>query len=696
MKKFSLAILGIAFLAVAITTSVTGYSGIFNKIADTVLANEVRFDDLEAPSTPYAIAASADGVQVVGGQGNGLSCSLPPGAQALAFSRGAKQAPIALQMRQACAFHDYCYRHGNATYGYSQADCDFMLQQQAFRLCKFINRSETIETCETNARKVTLGVRMGGFGSFKRARSLEDKNASTFLEFDPYPVRASTYRVVRIADAPRLWVRDGLLPKAAYHFTIRPSGSLVDVLGWKPDGSMVCSSFELPASYNAINGPPMVVRNKADGEDWFVWWKRRDLTSTYGYFALLPPGRATQEDWSRAAGGFMPHLRLPSQCEYKALWETGGDVQKSLPLAFRATPKVDLDFSELHPVNGVSTSGFIQLMGLSTHSCNNDKKDHKLCLVEVVFDIARRQFRNEPASPTRYRVVEHNCGNGSSESCDRYRNFVGAPFVVEHESSPSLVWMRRGAGNGDGYTTEAKVRRYTIGKTRADPATDLGEMVLTTFPEAMEPAFITNAASTNPTFVSLVAGKDGFKLITQTAIRDGEQSTPVTLECFGNPHTSWLQRPTFLVQNPKDTTQSYMVFSRVRLNDIQNKEFAPSAALEVAVKKIANGSCSDVQESTFPAFFKSFATSKELSAMTVTIGSGDKSIALAEEAFSRFAERVRGGQTVLADITGDGVPDLVQIAWLPDALHLRAGFLLGNIDAAGLRFHEFTSKGPVN
>lgn len=399
MKKFSLAILGIAFLAVAITTSVTGYSGIFNKIADTVLANEVRFDDLEAPSTPYAIAASADGVQVVGGQGNGLSCSLPPGAQALAFSRGAKQAPIALQMRQACAFHDYCYRHGNATYGYSQADCDFMLQQQAFRLCKFINRSETIETCETNARKVTLGVRMGGFGSFKRARSLEDKNASTFLEFDPYPVRASTYRVVRVADAPRLWVRDGLLPKAAYHFTIRPSGSLVDVLGWKPDGSMVCSSFELPASYNAINGPPMVVRNKADGEDWFVWWKRRDLTSTYGYFALLPPGRATQEDWSRAAGGFMPHLRLPSQCEYKALWETGGDVQKSLPLAFRATPKVDLDFSELHPVNGVSTSGFIQLMGLSTHSCNNDKKDHKLCLVEMVFDIARDSFATSLRAP---------------------------------------------------------------------------------------------------------------------------------------------------------------------------------------------------------------------------------------------------------------------------------------------------------
>lgn len=696
MSKTFLSFLGAAVLAMMITTSVTGCSGLFNKLADTVLANEVRFDDREAPRTPYAIAASADGVQMVGGQGNGLSCSLPPGAQALAFTRGDNQAPIALQMRQACAFHDYCYRHGNATYGYSQADCDFMLQQQAFRLCKFINADATISECETNARKVTIGVRLGGFGSFKRARALEEEKASTFLEFDPYPVRASAYRVLRIADAPRQWVRDGLFPKAAYHFDIRPSGSLVHILGWKLDGGMVCSSFELPAEYNAINGPPMVVRDAAGGEDWFVWWKRGELAATHGYFALLPPGRATRRDWVTAAGGFVSHTQ-PGECEQKALWSSDGDVPGSLPLAF-VTPNMDLNFSELHPVNGASTLGIVRLMGLSTHSCS--KVDRSLCLVEMVFDTTRRQLRKEPASPTLYRAIERNCSNEPPDgqprdSCDRYRNYVGAPYVVAHESQPSLIWMRRGAGNGDGYETDATVRRYAIGKTREDPATNLGEMVLTAFPEAMEPAFITNATSASPTFVSLVTGKDGFKLLTETTARKGEQSATATLECFRNSHASWLQRPAFLVQDQQDASRSYIVFSRVRLNDIQNKAFVPDAVLEVAVATLANGACSGVQESNFPSFFDGFAAADEQAvAVAAAKEPSDAGIGLVKDSFGRYAERVRGGQMVLADVTGDDVPDLVQIAKIPRTLLFRAGLLVGSIDASGLRFRELTGHRP--
>lgn len=512
MKKRMLSIFGVAALAVTAAISVTGCAGLFDKIADTVLANEVRFDDRESPRTPHAIAASGDGVQLLGGQGNGLSCSLPPGAQALAFRRDGKQAPIALQMRQACAFHDYCYRHGNATYGYSQADCDFMLQQQAFRLCKFINVNASIGECETNARKVTLGVRLGGFGSFKRARALEDQKASTFFEFDPYPIRASAHRVVRIADAPQRWVRDGLMPKAAYHFDIRPSGSLVHVLGWKPSGAVVCASFELPGSYSAINGPPMVIRDASEGEDWFVWWKRGELAATGGQFALLPTGRATRQDWVKAAGGFVPYVQS-GQCESKALWSSDGDAPAT-PLAAFVTGNVDLNFSELHPIHSTNTPGVIRFLGLSTHSCI--KGDRSLCLVDVVFDTTLRHFRKEPASPTLYRAVERNCisaepGRPSRESCDRYRNYVGAPFVVLSESEPSLVWMRRGAGNGDGYEDRVTVRRYAIGKSRQEPATDLGELALTSFPETMEPAFLTNAASDKPAFVTPSRRKERFQ-----------------------------------------------------------------------------------------------------------------------------------------------------------------------------------------
>ena len=47
------------------------------------------------------------------------------------------------RFRQACVFHDLCYRHGLATYGYNQNDCDRILQNAAFRLCIYIrNGSE--------------------------------------------------------------------------------------------------------------------------------------------------------------------------------------------------------------------------------------------------------------------------------------------------------------------------------------------------------------------------------------------------------------------------------------------------------------------------------------------------------------------------------------------------------------------------
>ena len=691
MKMRILSAVSIMVLTVMAVISITGCAALFDKIADTVLANEVRFDDREAPRTPHAIGASGDGVQLLGGQGHGLSCSLPLGAQALAFHQKEKQAPIALQMRQACAFHDYCYRHGNATYGYSQADCDFMLQQQAFRLCKFINDNASISECETNARKVTLGVRLGGFGSFKRARAQEERKASTFFEFDPYPMRASVLRVVRIADAPRQWVRDGLLPKAAYHFDIRPSGSLVHVLGWKPTGAVVCASFELPGSYSAINGPPMVIRDAPGGEDWFVWWKRGELGSTGGHFALVPPGRAMRLDWVKAAGGFVPHGQ-PGQCEFKALWNNGVDAPGT-PLAAFVTPPKDLNFSELHPVHSASTPGVVRLLGLSTHSCS--KEDRSLCLVDVVFDTVQRQFRKEPASPTLYRAVERNCSNAlpdgqPRDSCDRYRNYVGAPSVVPSKGEPFLIWMRRGAGNGDGYEDSATVRRYAIGNSRQEPAVDLGELTLTEFPESMEPAFLTNAASDKPVFVSLVAEEDRFQLLARTAARKGEQSQVTALGCFRNPDPSWLQRPPALVHDRQDDSQSYIVFSRVRLNNIEKKEHTPTATLEVAVATIKNGACAGVREAAFPGFFERFATDRELAAALAVAEKPSE----AKESLDQFSERVRGGQMVLADITGDGVPDLVQIAKMPKTLQFRAAVMQGNIDASGLHFQELFRSSP--
>lgn len=137
----------------------------------------------------------------------------------------------------------------------------------------------------------------------------------------------------------------------------------------------------------------------------------------------------------------------------------------------------------------------------------------------------------------------------------------------------------------------------------------------------------------------------------------------------------------------QDARRSYIVFLRVRLKDMENKAFTPAATLEVALATLVNGACSGVCEATFPAFFNKFAAADELDTVSAAAKEpGDDNIFRVGEALGRFAERVRGGQMVISDINGDGIPDLVQVAKMPGTLNFRTAVLLGSIDAAGLRF----------
>jgi hypothetical protein len=147
--------------------------------------------DDEAPPTPTTFPASSEIKAVIGGRGEGLNCSVP--LEWLFFRKESNAAPVSLQFRQACAFHDYCYRHGAATYGYEQVDCDFMLIQHAYRLCRQIYaKPERIPYCWSRARAVLAGVRVFG------AKSFQAGERSTYFEFDPMPVRADDYAVARL------------------------------------------------------------------------------------------------------------------------------------------------------------------------------------------------------------------------------------------------------------------------------------------------------------------------------------------------------------------------------------------------------------------------------------------------------------------------------------------------------------------
>lgn len=156
---------------------------------------DLPFDN-EAPPTFRSYPSSSITEAIIGGRGRGIDCSIP-GSASLFFHKVVKSAGVNLHFRQACAMHDLCYRHGFATYGYSQQDCDRQLQESAFRLCRQIFQedktdvTDSFKLCETEAKKVYFGVIMGGAGSFMPA------GRSTYFEYDPMPERASDYVVAR-------------------------------------------------------------------------------------------------------------------------------------------------------------------------------------------------------------------------------------------------------------------------------------------------------------------------------------------------------------------------------------------------------------------------------------------------------------------------------------------------------------------
>lgn len=300
--------------------AVIAYSGCFKP--GQYVANMMYGDldlpiEREAAITATSFPPSPDIRAVIGGKGEGLDCSIPSLAEWLMFEgvSGAK-GPVSLQFRQGCVVHDYCYRHGYATYGYTQADCDFMLLQAAFRTCIQIYDigllskggsapgSNRPKMCETNAREVLLGVRMGGWGSFK---ARED---SSYFEFDPLPLHANNYSIARLArvSQDKATHIDGeplLSTLMTFHFS---SGQVKIRQTWSPKtnqpgegGSDGMSERIFPD--NALPTPPYVIR--ATDKDWLVWLTRKSNSDT---------GFATRVDIPVPAGeSFFRKLPCPYQ-----------------------------------------------------------------------------------------------------------------------------------------------------------------------------------------------------------------------------------------------------------------------------------------------------------------------------------------------------------------------------------------------
>jgi hypothetical protein len=168
-------------------------------VVDSIYKNAAEPLDKELPVTVTSYRSAANVVSTIGGGGEGINCSMPWGID-MVFSRrsGAPETsvPVRQRFRQACVFHDLCYRHGLATYGYTQNDCDELLQEHALRICISVSLQPVLSECQLDAKKVTAGVKCCGFKAF------QSWGRSTYYEFDPNPYRSIRFSAVRVVDHP--------------------------------------------------------------------------------------------------------------------------------------------------------------------------------------------------------------------------------------------------------------------------------------------------------------------------------------------------------------------------------------------------------------------------------------------------------------------------------------------------------------
>jgi len=174
-----------------------------HKVAiNSIYKNVEDISDRELPPTITSFQSSPEVVSTIGGSGEGLNCSLPSLTNMFfdrTMDKNNKRHLVLQRFRQACVFHDLCYRHGLATYGYNQNDCDRILQNAAFRLCLYIRNGEGPDEaarCQTDSKMVLAGVSLGGANAYRAW------DRSTYFEFDSDPYRSTEFWVSRVVDHP--------------------------------------------------------------------------------------------------------------------------------------------------------------------------------------------------------------------------------------------------------------------------------------------------------------------------------------------------------------------------------------------------------------------------------------------------------------------------------------------------------------
>jgi hypothetical protein len=318
---------------------------IVDRAAYKAFANTLPPGDVELTQTAFAPTLSGTEVGVLSARGEGLNCSINPPVLFLAFrDGGSEEASVNLRYRQACVSHDLCYRHGAATYGYSQSDCDAFLVRDAFHLCKQIPGNDAgIDKCVAVARRVYAGVVLGGAESFRRADPALPESAdiaaalertSTFAEYQAYLGGQAAIA------APRL-MRNAKGAIELVYIKHRPGGEAYRRLAWNGGSFAQIADGFLPSRYDRVPSLPLLIagqRNRIG--DILTWW-RRDQTD----------GNATGGTFELATGEGLGELATITP------QRASGD-------------KPDPTATIMLPVRGASGDGLLHFIGIATMSGN--------------------------------------------------------------------------------------------------------------------------------------------------------------------------------------------------------------------------------------------------------------------------------------------------------------------------------------
>lgn len=391
-------------LALSLALSISGCASVSGSIAQQIYPNLPEVRDEEAPPTAITFMPSSDVVAIIGGKGEGLGCSIPPLAESLVFDRKENNAPVSLQFRQACVYHDYCYRHGEATYGYTQNDCDFALQRSAYRLCRQFEKGSH-EDCEKRAKIVLLGVMTFGGKNFQHGGN------STYFEFDPMPERADDYVIGRL-------LKNGNSSQLKAYYFNRHHVTVTDI-NWSKENNKN-GPFSIP--YGVIPTPPSVIKINSKEHALSIARERTNNSAIRLVdFTSSPINYPLHETCHEKTGNSNEPIEF--------------DCDQSINLAGSVNGKPSL-FAFSHRHNS-SPAAFV--LGI---------------------DPTSNSGKIEPSS-----IWNWSCKDKDNDKphCDYYRLLQHSPLLTHDNDNDEMMLIRRGEGNDGGdYKKQTSLIRFPL------------------------------------------------------------------------------------------------------------------------------------------------------------------------------------------------------------------------------------------